>query len=240
MSPHHVEGEDGPRLLILETSGRSGQVAVAEGAALLAVRPLGEGRRQGRDLTPAVGELLHQQGWTARQLQGVIVSLGPGSYTGLRVGIMSAKTLCYATGCTLLGVETFAAIAGQAPLEVTRLDVIADAQQGKVYVQPFRRSTPEADWQPQAALAIRTLEDWLAQLDAETWVSGPGVDAHFGRLQSGVKLVEAGLRLPRAEGLLRIGLRRYRAGERDDVWAAEPIYLRPSAAEEQWRQLGRG
>jgi tRNA threonylcarbamoyladenosine biosynthesis protein TsaB len=225
--------------LIIETSGRAGQVAVARGAELLAVRPLAEGRRQGRDLAPAVGELLRQQGWTARQLQGVIVSLGPGSYTGLRVGIISAKTLGYATGCALLGVETFAAVAEQVPEAATRLDVIADAQQGKVYVQSFRRASAEAAWEPQAALAIRAVEDWLAGRAAEAWVSGPGVDVHLGRLQSAVKLVEADRRLPRAESLLRIGLRRYQAGGRDDVWSMEPIYLRPSAAEEQWRRLGR-
>ena len=235
-----TDQEEGPRLLILETSGRDGLVAVARGAELLAVRPLAEGRRQGRELTPAVAELLRQQGWPAKQLQGVIVSLGPGSYTGLRVGIMSAKTLCYATGCPLLGVETFAVIAAQAPAEATRLDVLADAQQGKVYVQSFRRVSSEAGWASQAPLAIRTLEDWLAGRDADAWVSGPGVDVHAGRVPSEVKLVEAELRLPRAESLLRIGLRRYRAGEKDDVWSAEPIYLRPSAAEEQWQRLGRG
>jgi tRNA threonylcarbamoyladenosine biosynthesis protein TsaB len=237
---HTNEGADEPRLLIIETSGRVGLVAVASGAEVLAVRPLAEGRKQGRDLAPAVGELLRQQGWTARQLQGVLVSLGPGSYTGLRVGIISAKTLCYATGCALLGVETFAAIAEQAPAAVTSLDVLADAQQGKVYLQSFRRASAAAAWEPQSPLAIRTVEDWLAGRDAEAWVSGPGIDVHAGRLPSGVKLVEAELRLPQAESLLRIGLRRYRADKRDDGWSVEPIYLRPSAAEEQWRRLGRG
>ena len=230
---------EGPRLLIVETSGRGGLVALAEGDELSAVRPLAEARRQGRDLTPAIGELLRRQGWTVRDLHGVIVSLGPGSYTGLRVGIISAKTLCYATGCVLLGVETFAALAEQAPAEATSLAVLADAQQGKVYVQSFGRVTPGSAWQAQASLAIRTVEEWLAGRDPDAWVSGPGVDVHAGRLPTGMQLVAAEQRLPQPESLLRIGLRRYRAGERDDVWTAEPIYLRPSAAEEQWRQLGR-
>src|SRR5262245_52282348 len=94
-----------PRLLILETSGRLGQVAVAGGSALRERRRLDEARRHARDLAPAVADLLATQGWKARDLHAVIVSLGPGSYTGLRVGLMSAKTLAYATGCTLIGVE---------------------------------------------------------------------------------------------------------------------------------------
>src|SRR5262245_37871016 len=128
------------RFLILETSGRPGQVAVAEGGTIKASRRLDEARRHGRDLARAVAALLTEQDWKARDLQAVIVSLGPGSYTGLRVGLMSAKTLAYATGCALIGVETFRAIARQTPPEVLDVDVLADAQQDKVYWQRFRRS----------------------------------------------------------------------------------------------------
>ncbi|MBI1917014.1 MAG: tRNA (adenosine(37)-N6)-threonylcarbamoyltransferase complex dimerization subunit type 1 TsaB [Planctomycetes bacterium] len=230
---------ESPRLLILETSGRFGHVAVARGETLLARSRLDEARRQARDLAPAVSELLRSQGWKARDLQGVIVSLGPGSYTGLRVGIISAKALCYAIGCPLVGVETFAAIAAQAPAQAARLDVLTDAQQDKVYVQPFARSADGA-WRSTAPLSIRTVDDWLAGRDAEAWVSGPGIDAHTQRLPAAVSLVPLELRIPQPESLLRLGLERYVAGERDDVWTLEPIYLRPSSAEEQWQRLGRG
>src|SRR5215831_10270750 len=142
-----MSGES-PRLLILETSGRSAHVAVALGDSLLARSRLDEARRHARDLAPAVLQLLHGQGWRARDLHGVIVSLGPGSYTGLRVGIISAKALCYALGCPLVGVETFAAIATQAPAEATRLDVLADAQRDKVYIQPFARSAAAGGREP--------------------------------------------------------------------------------------------
>src|SRR5262245_15682692 len=117
------------RLLILETSQRVGVVALADGELVLGRRTLEEARRHGRDLVPFAHALLVENGWKARDLDGVIVSRGPGSYTGLRVGVMSAKTLAYATGCALLAVETFAAIARQAPPEATLLDVAEDAQQ---------------------------------------------------------------------------------------------------------------
>src|SRR5205807_5119629 len=102
-----------PRLLILETSGRVGQVALARGPIILRTRQLSETRRHARDLAPAVAELLAAEGFTPRDLQGIIVSRGPGSYTGLRVGVMSAKALAYAVGCSLVAVDTFAAIALQ-------------------------------------------------------------------------------------------------------------------------------
>src|SRR5262249_23902534 len=115
---------EGPRALLLETSGRRGVVALAAGPRLLASRALAESRRNARVRAPAVAELLAGAGWKSRQLEAVYVSLGPGSYTGLRVGVMPAKALAYATGCALIGVETFGAVARQAPAVTERLDVI--------------------------------------------------------------------------------------------------------------------
>src|SRR5438067_2106851 len=145
-----------PRLLILETSGRIGLVGLAEGSRLVASRRLDEARRHARDLAPAVAELLKDQKWKPGDVQAVIVSRGPGSYTGLRVGIMSAKTFAYATGCPLLAIDTFAAIAAQAPVEASRVDVIADAQQEKGYVQRFVRAEPD-HWSAASALRILKL-----------------------------------------------------------------------------------
>ncbi len=225
------------RVLILETSGRSGQVAIAEGERLLGLRRLDESRHHARDLAPAVAELLGAQGWKPRSLAAVLVSRGPGSYTGLRVGVVSAKAFAFAAGCALLAIDTFAAVAEQAPAEAETLDVLADAQKDKVYVQSFRRAN--GGWHPETALAIRPFAEWLAQRQSEAWVSGPGLTRWESHLPAEARRVAVAWREPRAESLLRLGLARFRAGERDDVWALEPLYLRPSSAEEQWRALGR-
>src|SRR5207247_6191598 len=95
-----------PGWLILETSGRVGQVALAEGENLLAGQRLDETRRHGRDLAPAVVSLLKGFGWKPRAVNVVLVSRGPGSYTRLRVGIMSARTFAYGTGAALLTMDT--------------------------------------------------------------------------------------------------------------------------------------
>jgi len=226
-----------PRLLILETSCGVGEVALAAGERLVGQRRLEENRRNARDLAPSVAALLAEQGWRPRQLHGVIVSRGPGSYTGLRVGIMSAKTFAYATGCVLLGIDTFAAVAEQAPPEVTAVDVLADAQQDRVYVQSFTRGT--AGWHPESELAIRPFADWLTRRRTAAWVSGPGLRKYDVRIPAEVPRIVAEQRDPGAVSLLGLGLVRFRAGQRDDVWSLEPLYLRPSSAEEQWQALGR-
>ncbi|MCI0463428.1 MAG: tRNA (adenosine(37)-N6)-threonylcarbamoyltransferase complex dimerization subunit type 1 TsaB [Gemmataceae bacterium] len=228
-----------PRLLILETSGRIGQVALAQGEAILVGRRLDEARRHARDLVPAVAELLAAQGWQPRDLEGVLVSRGPGSYTGLRVGIMSAKTLAYATGCVLLAVDTFAAIAVQAPEEAWTVDVLGDAQQNRVYVQRFARLAPGPGWQASSALAIQDFDAWLQQRPEDVWVNGPALRLHEGRLPPGTRVVAAEHWDPQPPSLLRIGLPRFWRGERDDVWTLEPLYLRLSAAEEKWQRAGR-
>ena len=220
-----------PRTLILETSGRTGRVAVALGGNVLAAQRLDEARRHARDLTPAVAGLLAAQGWKPRELDAVIVSRGPGSYTGLRVGVMSAKAFAYATGCTLLAVDTFAAIALQAPSEALRVEVLADAQKGRVYAQRFVQGVAEGP------LEIVNFMARFGTARAETRVTGPGLETYRAKLPEGWRIVAEEDWEPRPESLLRLALPRWRAGEKDDVWALEPLYLRPSSAEEQWATL---
>jgi tRNA threonylcarbamoyladenosine biosynthesis protein TsaB len=222
-----------PRLLILETSGRRAQVALAEGPVLLAVRSLDEARRHARDLAPAVAALLAGQHWRPRDVNAVLVSVGPGSYTGLRVGVMSAKTFAYATGCALVGVETFAAVAYQAPPNVERLDVLADAQKSNVYAQSFTRAG--GAWHAASELTVRPFADWLAGRAVDAAVSGPGLMRWRANLPAGVPVLDEALWEPRAESLLPLGLARLEAGSGDNLLSLEPLYLRPSSAEEQWR-----
>jgi tRNA threonylcarbamoyladenosine biosynthesis protein TsaB len=221
------------RWLILETSGQVGQVALAHGETLCAQRRLDAARRHARDLAPAVSDLLAEQGWKPRDLTGVIVSRGPGSYTGLRVGIMSAKAMAYATGCAMIGVETFAAIASQTPAAVASLDVIGDAQQEKAYVQRFERISAR-EFRAATPLAIVAWVEWLMKRDASVWVSGPGLHRFRDRLPATCLLVDGECWDPKAEALLRVAQQRFALGERDDPWTLVPLYLRPSSAEELW------
>lgn len=226
-----------PRLLLLETSGRQGFVAVAAGSKVLGVQLLDEGRRHARDLAPSVVKLVRDQGWTIRDLDAVAVSCGPGSYTGLRVGIMSAKTLAYATGCTLLGIETFAVVARQAPQQCTRLTVLADAQQERVYVQSFVRQP--TGWQAIEELTIRPFAEWLASHPLDSWISGPGLSRWQTHLPAEARVVAEERQLPGVAGLLEVALEHLAAGKRDDPFRLEPLYLRASSAELQWQALGR-
>src|SRR6185437_6531788 len=88
--------------LLLETSGRCCQLGLARTDGVVASRRLDEARRLARDLAGVVRAMLDEQKLQPRELAGVMVSIGPGSYTGLRVGIASAKAFAYAAGCPLI------------------------------------------------------------------------------------------------------------------------------------------
>jgi tRNA threonylcarbamoyladenosine biosynthesis protein TsaB len=214
------------KLLLIETSGQPGWVALAEEQAVRARRPLDRARRHARDLAPLIAELLLECQWRPADLSAVLASRGPGSYTGLRVGLITAKTFAFATRCQLLGIDTFAAIAQQAAPAET-VDVIADAQQEKTYVERFTMGTSVLP------LRIMHVSDWLNSLVPEIWVSGPGLLLHQKRLPGYVRLVAENLWHPQPESVLRLGLDRLNRGEQDNWATLEPLYLRPSSAEEK-------
>lgn len=216
-----------PRTLLIETSGKVGAVALAEGSVVLCRHHLDEARRHARDLAPGIAALLRERAWKPGEVQAVIVSRGPGSYTGLRVGLMTAKTFAWATGCALLAIDTFAILAAQTPDTLSRVDVLGDAQQDKVYAQSFTH-TPTG-WQGNT-LTIERFADFASRREAGVRVTGPGVSKWREQLGTDAHVDD-----PTVEALLALGLDRYLQGQRDDPFAIEPLYLRPSSAEEQWR-----
>lgn len=223
------------KILLLETSHRVGRVGLALNGQVVGERVLAETRRHARDLIPAMQSLMVEQGLLPHDLDAVFVSRGPGSYTGLRVGIMSAKTLAHALGRGLLGIDTFAAIALQTSPAALAIDVWADAQQGKIYAQRFARSGPGQSPVKVEPLAIVPLEDRLKELTPGTWVTGPGLEIYQKLLPAEAKTPPPDRWTPMLASLLALGEERLIRGERDDPFQLEPLYLRPSSAEEKWQ-----
>ncbi len=217
------------RTLVLETAGRVGQAALASGPAVVAEARLEEGRKRASDLGTAIERLLKEHGWKASELTAVVVGLGPGSYTGLRVGLASAKALAYAIGAAFFGVESFAAWAHAAPSEARELSVVSDALKGTLFRRDYRRTTDGA-WEPGGPLGVATVDDWLAGLRPGTWISGPFAPMLATRLPAGVNVCAD--REPRPTDLLAAA-QSYPWAVTTDVWTAEPYYLRGSSAEEK-------
>lgn len=215
--------------LVLETSGRVAKLGLVRGGAVARAVHLDDTRRHARDIAPQVAAMLAEESLTPADLTGIMAGRGPGSYTGLRVGLTSAKALAYATGCKLVAVDTFAAIAEQSPLDATRIWLIADALQGQVYCQRFER-TPEGV-RAVDALAIVNVDDWLP-FSGGTHVTGPGVNVYGARLPADCVVVAEADRDPRIESVFAVGSR-LAPLSREELFALEPLYLRGSSAEEK-------
>jgi tRNA threonylcarbamoyladenosine biosynthesis protein TsaB len=216
--------------LILETSGRVGKVGLARNGAVVRAVKLDDTRRHARDLASTVGDVLVAEALAPRDLTGVIVGRGPGSYTGLRVGLVSAKALAYALGCELRAAETFAAIARQAPAQSGDVWVIADALRGQVYAQRF---AGHADGpRPADELRIVPVEEWAAGLRPGQHVTGPGLGVYEGKVPQTCSVAPAADREPRVESVFAAGVEA-RPLSRAELFALEPLYLRASSAEEK-------
>ena len=125
------------KILALETIGVSASVALLEDGVEVRTVRLDAGEKSARALVPAVQRLLGQAGWKAEDIGLVAVAEGPGSFTGLRVGITFAKTFAYTVHAAVIGVLTLEALAAGTPAECSPLSVAMDAQRGDVVVQDF-------------------------------------------------------------------------------------------------------
>jgi len=216
--------------LILETSSRVARVGLARDGVLVLATHLDDARRHARDLAATIDSFLKAEALVPRDVTGVMVSQGPGSYTGLRVGLMSAKAFAYATGCQLIAVDTFSAIAEQAHAKIHDQWIIADALQGQVYRQRFTRSGTQ--WQAADGLRIDRVEDWLALVTPGVWISGPGVLAYADRIPKECPLVPEPDIAARITSVFVVGATRVPV-TRAELFSLEPLYLRGSSAEEK-------
>jgi tRNA threonylcarbamoyladenosine biosynthesis protein TsaB len=223
------------KILALETTGLSGGIAALEGDVLLNSLDLTTGQRSAQSLAPGIAELLRRVGWTVRDVELIAVTAGPGSFTGVRVGVTTAKTLAYATGAAVLGVDTLEVMAAQSPLGEREIWSVFDAQRGEWFAAKYARQSESDSLVLRLAVphAIVGGAAWLGSLPEGSFITGQGLAKLRSPAPANVRLAEPPLWQPRAETVGRLACRKHQAGERGDLWALVPNYLRVSAAEEK-------
>ena len=207
---------------------------------MLAERRLDPQLRTAQMLVPAIAEVLALAGVHPSDVRLVATTIGPGSFTGLRVGVTAAKTFAYAVGSEVLGVSTLEAIAHQCGPLTSGVEVqpVLDAQRQELFVARFQSQAPLAGEElPQlvrlSADGIVAAETWLKSLPGGTIVIGPGLSKLVDRLPPAVISAPSSQWGPQAHTVGRLAWRDYQAGRRDDLWKLAPLYLRPSYAEEK-------
>lgn len=222
--------------LALDTATRDTAVALLDGERLLA-EAREPSRSHSKTLLPIIDRLVGEAGLEREQLEGLAVGAGPGSFTGVRIGLTVAKTLAYAGGLSLVGVSTLRALAenGRGLAEVVCPAI--DALKGEVYAACYRLDgAGQIELDPPAA---RAPEAWAASLAANHkrfLVLGSGFTRYRqvfeDVLGSGLIEPEGGdVHRMSAASLGRLARPRLEQGPHDDPATLEPTYCRLSEAE---------
>jgi len=228
-----------PLLLALETATDVCGVALFAGDALCFEAILQRGRVHAEQLAPLIASALERCALQAADLDAVAVSMGPGSYTGLRVGVSTAKGLAEATGARLIGVPTLKALAASVTPYAASGDIVIpllNSRRTEVYTAAYRIASDAALalLAEPVALEATAVPDWLPRpADGHLWLVGEGtarVAAHLTASPATLHLLDPAQHNLRAFWVGRLGLERYRAGRFEDVASFEPFYLKDFVA----------
>jgi tRNA threonylcarbamoyladenosine biosynthesis protein TsaB len=229
-----------PLLLAIETATTAAAgVALMRGDAVLVSRALPSERPASETLLPAVLEVLEEAGVALAAIEAFAVSVGPGSFTGLRVGVATVKGLAFGGEALVVPVPTLAALALRAAPAPGPIAALLDARRGEVYAAIY---DGDPGLQPRVGPAVlrpEALAEVVATLAAELpcTVIGEGVavvaDALRARFGDALRLVPPPAGLPDAVAVGRLGARLLAAGAGIAAEALTPVYVRRAEAEVQ-------
>ena len=209
-------------ILSIDTSDTACSVAIHKEGKLISSLMKKEGRSSAEMLTMLIEEVMSKAQLTYSELSAVAISKGPGSYTGLRIGVSTAKGICYAAGLPLLSVNTLALMAEMLDTKSLLCPMI-DARRMEVYCAVFDAYKKEV--QPTAAIIIeeQSFSDLLE--DHQITFYGSGAAKTQALLKSENAIFEMDI-YPDAQYMGSIAFEKYKEGDFEDLILFEPYYLK--------------
>ena len=227
------------KVLAVETSTLAGGAALLDGEQVVGEYTLNVRTTHSERLLAAVDRLLQDAGWTPRVLEGIAVALGPGSFTGLLIGVSTVKALAFSLKIPVAAVSTLEALAWALPFTRDPVCPVLDARKGEVYAALFHWEGDSLvrDWEDQAL----DPEEVCSRLFGPVVFVGDGIPV-YGRLLNErlgplATFAPPARRIPSAACVGQLGHTRLLSGETVDPVALAPRYLRPSEAELRSRRV---
>ena len=213
-------------LLALDTSTRTVGMAVYNGVQVLSESIWFCQDHHTVELAPAVADLLAKTGLRVADLAALGVALGPGSFTGLRIGLAFAKGLALAQNIPLIGVPTLDALAAAQPVQAERLAAVLQAGRGRLAVSWYQ---PEGgSWRSDGQLQVLTPDELVERIQTPTMVCGELTESERRLLRRNRKFVflaSPALSLRRPSFLAELAWQKWQAGQADNPASLAPIYL---------------
>ena len=224
-------------ILAFETSAKAGSVALHDGFSLLGESYCNTGLTHSQTIMTMAEDLLKTCGFTARDVEAVAVAAGPGSFTGVRIGVAAAKGFAWGGELPCYGVSTLEAMALALGAYEGYVCPVMDARRSQVYNALFRAENGRLQRLCEdRAIALSQLEEELKALDGPVFLVGDGSNLTFNTLKPQIP----GLVLPpehrmhqRASCVAIAAARMIARGEAGDGAALTPNYLRLSQAERE-------
>ena len=215
------------KILGIETATRAASVAVIFNGKIVAENLREAPQSFSETLLPQVEEVIKVAG-AFENLDAVAVSIGPGSFTGLRIGLATAKALAYAWGIKIIGVPTLQALAYNFP--ASKVLPLIDAQKNRAYCQLFDRKLPLS--KPEVKPIDEAISE-AGRLDGEIFLCGDVLHKIKIPLPPNVRLAPPNLKMPRASAVAICAEDLNAAG---NVMNLEPLYIRRAEAEVLWEK----
>jgi len=223
------------RIIGIETSGSVGSVALLEDDRVLDERFFEKGLRHGKELLPSLDAIVRGQNLQPADIDLFAVSQGPGSYTGIRVGITCAKTIAYALGRPVVGVPSLDVAAHNAPPAARKVYAALDAKRKRAYLAGYHRENDTLV--RDTHYAAMPIAEAAAAVQPGDLVIGDAIRLHAKEFSArGAVLADEPLWLLRASIVAKLGLLRLHANQSDDPFKLVPIYLHRPEAEDVWER----
>lgn len=225
-------------ILAIETSSLVSSLALGNEDILKGELTVQAKLTHSEQLVPHIESLLAMCQIQKEELSSIAISNGPGSFTGLRIGLATATMLAYGLGIPLIAVETPLAMAYNLMYVTRPIVVWIDAQKKQVYEAIYRwDGTQMTSVQEVRVVQVEDRLAYMEEVQDEALFLGDG--AHkYGKFltEKGCSLAPAHLAIPRAQSLLAAASMRWAKGEYDDIHQVSPFYLRKSEAEVLWER----
>ncbi|MFA5238078.1 MAG: tRNA (adenosine(37)-N6)-threonylcarbamoyltransferase complex dimerization subunit type 1 TsaB [Phycisphaerae bacterium] len=236
--------EQKPLILAVETSGRTGSVAISLGEQMLSEARFTGPMRHSTEIFPAIGELLERFNRKPKEIEHIYISIGPGSFTGLRIAAALAKTMHLANAAKIIAVDTLDVIAANADDYIrdekvkglTRIATILDAKRGQFFIATYQNR--QGRWEKSTPDCLMTAQQFLEDFTGNSqpvWLLGEGLVYYKDKFKTDVtRFLNERYWNPRAEKVYTLGWQKALAGQFADPLTLQPLYLRrPDIKEKQ-------